>query len=255
MEQTLHSRKANDTPERGNRIGMINYLAFSSVGKDRETNGDRVFIDDMVLSYGPIIGNSDKEIIAGICDGVGSTHGGDFAAEIVASSFKENKLYQSSALSISRHLHQINSSILHEQQKNPTFNNMATTVAGVILFHDRYLIYNIGDTRVYYVESGSLELKSKDHILSKGEKNHLTGYLGGNGLACNPSIRKGIIANDRACFFICSDGVYPYISEEHLKQLLISDKSLEEKKEAVLQVALQNGSPDDISFVIIEYSS
>lgn len=243
---------------------MIKYLAYSSVGKKRETNGDRAFVNGNVISSGTLAGNSCIEIVAGVCDGVGSTQGGELAAEMVASSFKEYIVPETSALSLNKHLHRVNRDILLKQKSNPEFQNMATTIAGVILYQNRYLLFHLGDTRVYYVNNGKLTLKTKDHTvtntkvameseLDNNQEDALTRYIGGKGYNCKPSIQKGIISDNTVSFFICSDGIHKSIQEDGIKEALTCNKEIEEKKEAILKCLLQNGSSDDMSFVIIDY--
>lgn len=244
---------------------MVNYLAYTSKGGNHTKNEDRIFVNDDVISEGCLSASRDTDIIAGICDGVGSTKGGSFAAEIVASSFEKWDVSKTSALSISRHIHKINDKILLEQKSNLKMNNMATTLAGVVIYKDRYLIFNLGDTRIYTVSSnGELSLKTRDHILSNSNmcvgttkdntsEDALVGYLGGEDFSCSPSICKGVFSEKVSTVFICSDGIYKSIPENKLKNIIANTKPLENKQKAILQLLHQNGFVDDISFVILDY--
>ena len=241
---------------------MINYLAYTSKGNNHSKNEDRIFVNDKVISEGCILGNKYTEIIAGVCDGVGSTKGGDLAAQIVATSFGTWDILETSALTMTRHIHRINKNVLVEQELIPEVKNMATTVTGVVIYKDKFLLFNLGDSRIYFVENGNLTLKTQDHIYNYSnifskcsetiKEDALTGYIGGNGLACFPTINKGIFIENEVLIFICSDGVYKSLSEKSLGDVLTSTKGIKEKKETILQLLPQNGLVDDISFILIE---
>lgn len=243
---------------------MIEYIACSRKGSRREKNEDRVMVNNTVIYEGVITGKDQDELIAVLCDGVGGTSGGEVAAEIVASGFKNYNISTASAYSLMHHIHKLNNTVLNQQKLQIKYRNMASTVAGIVFCNNRYLLFNLGDTRIYDVKSGLLSLKTRDHISGKEDHNYfepspescqdaLTCYIGGSGYACNPSIIRGSISEDERYFLLCSDGIYKNITEENLKKALAENNTLEQKKRAILNLSLQNGSTDDMSLVLIKY--
>lgn len=242
---------------------MIDYLAYSMNGNGKVRNDDRILVNNTIVSEGEISGGMKDEMLAIICDGVGGTRGGGVAAERVVSMFMDYPIHSASGFSLTQHILSINKSIILEQKKNEMCSNMATTLAGIILFNNRYLVFNLGDTRIYEVKNNTLSVITRDHVLENTEESNcsirgdrfLTSYIGGDNYACNPSIIKGVIGESERLFLICSDGIYKYISNRELREIMLNRCSLKQKTEAILKTTDQNESMDDRSIVLINYSS
>ena len=243
---------------------MIEYVACSAKGSKREKNEDRVMVNNTVISEGNIAGKENDEFIAVVCDGVGENNGGDVAAEIVTSGFKNYNISKASAYSLNRHIRNINGCVLNERRLKADHRDMASTAAGIMICKNQYLLFSLGDTRIYEMKRNSLSLKTKDHTLGSAGGNWLTvpqdirqdaltSHMGGCGHACNPSIMRGSISEDETCFLLCSDGIYKKVPEEKLRDALLDDSTLEQKKRAIFKLSAQNGSTDDKSLVLIRY--
>ena len=235
---------------------MFEYVACSEKGSVREKNEDRVMVNNTVISDGWRAGVKENDFIAVVCDGVGGTDGGEIAAEMVASGFVGYDVEKASAYSLYHHFQSINGSVMDAQSRMPGYGKMASTVAGIMFFKNRFLLFNLGDTRIYEIKGDSILKKTQDHIFEDNMgKQHgaLTRYIGGYGHACNPRIVKGSISDEERCFLICSDGIYKKIPDEVLREILISKDSLDEKKRAILNLSIQNGSTDDKSIVLVKY--
>ena len=239
---------------------MIRYSAFSQKGATKKNNEDRVMVENRIINDNTQSGFSNNSLIAIVCDGVGSTKGGAFAAELIAKSFLNFDINTCSPLTVSRHLHKVNRFVIEQQKKNESVNDMASTVAGIIVKGGRYLLFNLGDTRIYKYHKGKLSLITKDHITTipcncfNSNKTAITSYIGGTGLSCYPSLKTGIAETD-STILLCSDGVYKHISNDELETILKSNNSLQKKEKAILKRSLQNGSTDDMSLILISNAS
>lgn len=242
---------------------MFEYVASSIKGNGREKNEDRIMVNNTVVSDGSISGMKEKDFIAVVCDGVGGTAGGEIAAEMVASGFVGYEVGKASAYSLNHHIQNINTSVLNAQKQLPRYKNMASTAAGIMFWKNRFLMFNLGDTRIYEVKDNLILIKTKDHTLKteRGEESQsiqrgaLTRYIGGFGHACNPSIVRGCITGDERCYLVCSDGIHKKIPDEVLGNILSDGSSLEDKKRAILNLSTQNGSTDDKSLVLVRYAA
>ena len=230
---------------------MIEFFAFTLKGKSHEINEDRIMVEDSVLSQGFKNGNQNNDFISVICDGVGGDNAGEVAADITATSFIGFDLDNCSPQSITQHLHRINDRLVEKQKNSPDQAGMSTTIAGLIIKGQRFLAFNLGDTRIYRFYKGNMDLLSKDHTNASSFvcPDALTSYLGDNGESCFPSLRKGDI-EPNTMFLICSDGVYKAIDETEIHRIMYSELSIEQKGRAILRQAYQYGS-DDISLVLI----
>lgn len=231
---------------------MFSYCACSDKGSERKNNEDRIIVDNNLLSAGNIAGTRKNELLAVVCDGVGGTDNGELAAEMISSSFRDFKIAETSPLSLSQHLHKVNRKVTTEQETASVRFNMASTVAGMMFYKNRYLLFNLGDTRIYQFSGSKLLQISKDHTAnSEVQTAGITRYIGGTGNACRPFIKTGKIISG-GYYMICSDGIYKGLDDECLVSIFSTDSSLEEKRRAILKLALKNGSTDDKSVILIK---
>ena len=243
---------------------IIKYIACSLKGENNELSYDRVLVNNHIVSNGMTSGKNKSGLVA-ICDGVNSISGSDIAANTVVTNLlllneKANANEIINSFQIARN------EINKIQDCISTCADISTTVAGLVINRDEFLAVNIGDTRIYRLNSKGLNLLTRDHTvaqqkldcgivsenqITKQDYNTLTRYIGSSKTACHPSIKKGFIkAGD--LFILCSDGIYKYITDEELESILKSDMKLIEKERTILHLALQNGSCDDLSMVLLE---
>lgn len=233
---------------------MIEYIAYTKKGDRREKNEDRIFIDNRLLSEGTISGKAEDGLVAVVCDGVGGNAGGEVAAEIVANSFKDMDIPQMSVVSLNRHIQRTNREIMEEQERHPNYRNMASTVAGMILWKNQYIFFNLGDTRIYDISGNHIKIKSRDHILCDYDKrNYITHYMGGDGCSENAHILRGSYKEKEKQCFICSDGLYKGLSDADIYGSLLNQNSIDRKNRAILKKISQNGSIDDTSYILLNY--
>ena len=242
---------------------MFEYIASSVKGSERTKNEDRVMVNNTVVSDGSISGVKENGFIAVVCDGVGGMVGGEIAAEMVASGFVGYDVEKASAYSLNHHLQKLNASVMDAQKHFPGYNSMASTAAGIMFWENRFLLFNLGDTRIYEAKDESIMLKTKDHTMGEADmekslgvrRDALTRYIGGFGHACKPSIIRGCISGDESCFLVCSDGIHKKIPEDVLRDVLSDGSALEDKKRAIMSLSTQNGSTDDKSLVLVRYAA
>ena len=148
---------------------------------------------------------------------------------------------------------------------------MGTTLA-LVAFDSpasgRAAIGHIGDSRVYRVRSGAVELMTRDHSIGS-ELEEKVGSTAGRGFALrsNPLSHMltraiGTTANvqlewrkidiavgDR--FVICSDGVHDVVDGDDLL-MIVRNGSVADAAEALGREVVARGAPDNYSFVIME---
>ena len=241
---------------------MIKYGAYTKKGIKKKVNEDRILIDDNLMEKDMYSGAKKNELVSIVCDGVGSTMYGAQAAEIIAESFREFRADEVSPNILIKHLIQVNRIIVEEQNRKDKGYSMASTVAGMILYKDSFMAFNLGDTHIYKFAEGNLSLISYDHTVgnennflfwsTNENKEALTRYMGGDGMACYPFFKKGTV--DNSVFLMCSDGIYKSVSEQDIKNVLVSGSSIDEKINRLFRLAVDGGSTDDISIVLIDCS-
>ena len=145
-----------------------------------------------------------------------------------------------------------------------------TTVAGVaIAAHDGgayWLVFNIGDSRVYRFSGGELEQISVDHsvvqeMVDRGElalaevsthpERHVITRAVDTGADPEPDywlIPAG--ANDR--LLLCSDGLTSELDDAALRRVLIEVADPQEAAQRLISEALDAGGRDNVSAVVVD---
>lgn len=246
----------------------IKYIALSQKGEKHMVNEDRIYVDNTIISEGHYEGQIDKAITAVVCDGVGGECGGDRAAQIVVEQFKNTPIDAKDMSQFFSTFKDINEGIKEYQKQRIEHSNCATTIAGIILDGNELVMFNAGDTRIYVMRNDKLIQLSVDHTMamdflrwkrvndiervSKRLKNTLTSYLGGPTDEFAPHVVKNkYYYKEGDAFLICTDGLYKSVSEENIKNVLVSNAGIKSKGKKLMQMATQCGINDDLSFIII----
>lgn len=143
---------------------------------------------------------------------------------------------------------------------------MGTTLALLLFRKNKAYLGHIGDSRIYRLRKGYLEKLTKDHteiqdmvdaglISEEDAENHrlshvLTRALG-VGDKNTPDIHiLDVEAGDR--YLITSDGIFRVMNLPEVQEVLASSNPSEEKCSMLLENALQKGSPDNVSVIVME---
>ena len=236
----------------------VEYTASTLKGKLNIVNQDRVFVDNSILSGGSITGTKPDSILAIVCDGVGSDARGNYAAEIVTREFLNVHAENVSPQLVNEKIKTINRKLLdidHVCFENS--GNMTTTVAGLAIHHDHILIFNVGDTRIYALNTEESIKITEDHIeiescpSNSDDCTVLTKWLGGDKGHWYPTIRTGRIKQDVCYFLICSDGFYNSVNADEL-YLLVNKTDSIDSIQSELERQLSVDTDDDASWILIK---
>ncbi len=246
---------------------MIRYYAATQKGSGRRENEDRVLVGDFVLKAGSYSGTADSAFVSLVCDGVGSVPGGAEAAQILAETFLMYKGSGFSDFSVRTASLAANEEIRDMQRAKPGKRRMRTTATGLCIQNGKTMIFCVGDSRVYRISNGALSLLTEDDTLAwelyrNGRvsdpqkapsllRRTVTRYFGGQHSLCIPSFYYDSVPDGGCLYMLCSDGVWGKIKEAELRAALCAETDLPEKCQAVMKLALHNGSADDMSLVLI----
>ena len=200
-----------------------------------------------------------------VADGVGGAARGDLASSIVCTTaLKASKSEKDLSLLIESSHEAVKQAMLRER----SLEGMASTVAMISFSHGgRYDFAWVGDSRIYiHHPKQGLKLLTKDHSFVQGlvdrnmisqeearthpKRNVITQALGQPG-AIEISTGYGVChSND--VFLICSDGLNSMVEDEVISNILANKSmSYEDKAEALVSEALDNGGSDNITVILI----
>lgn len=212
----------------------------------------------------------EEEGLFAVCDGMG---GEQFGAE--ASLLAAQALAGVSAEEFSRRstclLQAVNRSICTLMEQRQT--RIGTTFAGLWVFGGQAGTVNLGDSRVYRLRTGVLELLSRDHthvqrLLDMGAitpqqaavhpgRHRLTQHLGifPEELVIQPQDTGpfALLPGDR--FLLCSDGLTDMLSEPEIVGLIARTASLATAAEHLYENAMARGGRDNITVLLVENAS
>ena len=199
-----------------------------------------------------------------VADGVGGNRGGAQASSFVLSALAKWK--SSPDDDLRSVLVGINDDLITSASVDDSASDMATTLTGICIEHERLRLVHVGNTRAYIKQGKYLKQITSDHttfnwLMSTGQsdaarhcnKNEITNCFGGR----NPTLLSKLYIADCQQFSIAlltSDGVHEYVDLESLEEIISREGLYEDKCEEIIQKAIDAGSEDDLSVVIICFS-
>lgn len=231
--------------------------AVSHVGKVRSNNQDSGFVGTHLFV---------------VADGMGGHAGGDVASAIAVKHFAENDEEYSSTddaqHAMTEMLLDANSLITGAVEEHSELRGMGTTVSALSLVGQSLVLAHIGDSRVYRFREGSLVQMTVDHTfvqrlvdagritpeeaLTHPRRSVLMRVLGD--VETRPDVDTEVFdiqEGDR--WLLCSDGLSSYVDEPQIERTLARmDESSREISDDLVQLALDNGAPDNVTVVLLE---
>src|SRR5215471_18849132 len=147
--------------------------------------------------------------------------------------------------------------------------NMGTTIVATLWRKGSSIIYvtGMGDSRVYQIRARKIDQLTVDHSIAQAlveaktisaaearthrYRNVLWKYLGSQEVGEGPDVKVvPIQAGDR--FLLCTDGLSGVVSDEQLLNFIKDKTDLQECADGLGQLALDQGSRDNISCIVIE---
>jgi protein phosphatase len=207
-----------------------------------------------------------------VADGMGGHAAGEVASEMAVHIVQRElspvrdldgeDVVQMVATALKRANRAIHDRTLTETDKQ----GMGTTVSALLLAGTRYLIGQVGDSRVYLFRDGALSQLTKDHSYVQEQVD--AGYLTpeqaryhpysnvitrcvGAGNDVEPDIYRGE-ARAGDLFLVASDGLTGMVDDRRLAQLLGSRAEPERKVQSLIAEANGRGGLDNITAIIVQ---
>ncbi|QOR68516.1 Stp1/IreP family PP2C-type Ser/Thr phosphatase [Cytobacillus suaedae] len=220
--------------------------------------------------------NKDGDLLAIVADGMGGHRAGDVASQMTISTLKE-LWEESSAIDspeiaeqwLQQHILHVNTILYNHSQMNSECQGMGTTFVGAICTPKFSTIGHIGDSRCYILNETGFKQITDDHSLvgelvrlgqisKEDAEYHPRKNVVLRALGTEVSVemdKKTIILEDDDYLLLCSDGLSNKVPDEVMKEILLQSESLDKKAETLISLANENGGEDNITLVIVQYSS
>ncbi|MBV1878624.1 MAG: protein phosphatase 2C domain-containing protein [Pseudomonadales bacterium] len=229
---------------------MHQFGAGSHVGNVRDNNEDSYVCD------------AEKKLWI-VADGMGGLGFGEAASAISAYTVR-TLIRQGHGINQAIELAHVNIKDYAKEQTKGT--NMGTTLVLLLSTGSLYNIFWVGDSRAYLLDE-TLSQLTTDHslvqaLIDQGEltpeeaatdprKNAVTRALGVQEI---DTVRADSISNNwrpGQKILLCSDGLSDYVSHQNIEKILLDKTSEQGKVDALIDLALKNGSRDNITAILI----
>lgn len=245
------------------KILELDFSILCDIGQQRENN------EDYTAHYVP-----EKEIdkqksgsLFIVADGVGGAAKGEIASKYAAETVIY-KYYQNPDLPLEDRLkkayQKANCEIYEYADQN--FSQMATTMVAAVALQNQLIVANVGDSRAYLIRGGKIKQISRDHTIGAELKHHgglaegetptekagntLTRSIGGEARVIVDVFKPiPLLLGDK--ILLCSDGLNKGASDANLLQLS-KEGTPEEITNKMFNLALRNGSKDNIAVILAE---
>lgn len=240
-------------------------VALTDVGSVRDNNEDHlVFIRPFDLKT-----RASHGCLALVADGMGGYSYGELASKMATDIISRNYFDASPNIvsALRKSFEKANKAIYQRAARDSRFKGMGTTCTGVVLLENEIYLGHVGDSRAYLLKGDKVIQLSNDHTLvqhlldtgqitqeeslSHPQRNVVTRAMG-----TSPRLQADFLKHklrfeigDR--LVICSDGLYEYVQEDELKQML-ANKKLNQASQSLIDLAKQRGGHDNISVLIVE---
>jgi len=251
----------------------IKYSCLTDTGPVRKINEDSLYLNgeiiNMLDSY--ISPEITEMNITGdvtcfsVADGMGGHEAGEIASRMTLEKFSAlikkhgNTLIDESDL-LKKGIEGIHAEI-NEYGYTTNKTGMGTTLVGAIFNNEKFIVFNVGDSRLYILRDGYLVQKTRDHSLfeqlgGNTPKNYITSSIGGGVENITIDIfdlAGKVRKND--LIIICSDGLTDFNLDEiydEFEALINGTKDdLKVLNRSLYKNALDHGSADNISVISI----
>lgn len=230
--------------------------SFTHVGAVRRINEDSLLVRDQ---------------LAVIADGMGGHAAGDVASQLAVAAFaslpSDAPLRQADVLAA---VDFANDAILASARIHGERAGMGTTICGLVVVSvggtEHFLVFNVGDSRVYRFDSRQLQALTVDHsevqeLLEAGEltpeealsypNRHVVTRSLGSLSAPQPDVWV-FPPSPPERFLLCSDGLTTELKDEHIAELLGSEPDVRRAAEVLVRTAVRAGGRDNVSVIVLE---
>lgn len=233
---------------------------FTNVGTVRQVNQDRILVNGKLLIEGDHHLSKQASCYCFVADGVGGNNAGEFAAEYVLRELNEEPFYKMSEKEYDNYLedylkklNKINDQLLEATLKDHDLSGSATTLTGLVISGDFFLIVHTGDSQIWLNRNDMFFKLTHDQVMNEMEENSpITSFFGGYENSLNIHLDTESLKTQHGdTLVICTDGLFKSLKPKTVKEILLSENTRTTSL-SLLNHCLSSGSEDNVSAIIIK---
>lgn len=204
-----------------------------------------------------------------VADGMGGHKAGDYASRYAVENlvvYLNRSCQGGPVIQLKDGIRQVNEGLFEESRNREELRGMGCTLVAAVVEDNTLYVANIGDSRLYLIQGGSIRQVTKDHsyveeMVSMGQmrrgsadynshKNIITRALG-IGRNVEPDFFEAELKNGDY-FLLCSDGLSNMVDDETICRIITGGGSLKEKAVRLIDEANVRGGADNIAVVLVK---
>ncbi len=242
-------------------MARLLYSARTDVGMIRSGNEDNFAVD----------ANGDRGLFV-VADGMGGHAAGEVASEMAVQiiglelASLKNIDDNASGDKVMDALKKANRNIHDRTIAEVDKQGMGTTASVLIVANNRYLIGQVGDSRVYLLRDGALKQLTKDHsyvqeqvdagfLTPEQARYHPYSNVITRCVGASPEVQPDVYQGDVKVgdlFLVASDGLTGMVDDRRLHMLLMSRAEPERKVHSLIAEANGRGGLDNITAIVVQ---
>ena len=241
---------------------MLKTFSITDIGRKRKVNQDFVYSSERFV--GPLPN------LFLVADGMGGHNAGDYASRLAVETIGERSsgsLETNPLRVLDEAVQSANGLVRKRAQETPELQGMGTTVVAAVIDGRELYVANVGDSRLYIVNSWEIRQITKDHSwveemvrrggIGKAEaRNHPDKNIITRAVGAEETVRIDffqVLLQEGDVILMCTDGLTNMLEDEEIRMTLDGARDIVEKAQGLVRAANERGGRDNISVVLIEF--
>lgn len=240
----------------------MDFFAKTDKGRKRRMNQDYVFATSKPVGALPNLFL--------LADGMGGHKAGDFASRFAVEEFRKYiseapkdipsvQLIQNAISSVNERLYKLS-------MEDENYSGMGTTLVSAFIDDNVITVSNIGDSRAYIIHGNTIKQITRDHsyveemvrrgFMRRGSQDYLNSRnIITRAVGIEPRVAADFFEVELSLgdyFLMCSDGLSNMADNESIRNIVRERNSVENKVQALIDIANINGGKDNIGIVLVD---
>jgi serine/threonine protein phosphatase PrpC len=204
-----------------------------------------------------------------VADGMGGHAAGEVASQLALDTLIQEYYGRDDtplppAIRLERAIIEANLNIYEQAVNIDAQSGMGTTIVAAIVYEDRTIVANVGDSRAYLVREGVAAQITSDHswvaeqvklgaLSAEQAQNHAYRNLVTRCLGHRPGIQIDLFEHRLEpgdAIVLCSDGLSNQVPLDEIARV-VTEHSPSEAVDELIELANQRGGPDNITAVVV----
>ena len=217
---------------------MLKTFSITDIGRKRKVNQDFVYSSERFV--GPLPN------LFLVADGMGGHNAGDYASRLAVETIVERSsgsLETNPLRVLDEAVQSANGLVRKRAQETPELQGMGTTGVAAVIDGRELYVANVGDSRLYIVNSGEIRQITKDHSwveemvrrggIGKAEaRNHPDKNIITRAVGAEETVRIDffqVLLQEGDVILMCTDGLTNMLEDEEIRMTLDGARDIVEK--------------------------